>query len=96
METELPREKVAVVKYDGTSNALKRAVELCGGFGELKPDHKILLKPNIIWGGTNKLPPFGVVKHRQWSTISLSFYASVGARILRSGRALSLYLSICI
>jgi uncharacterized protein (DUF362 family) len=61
METKLPREKVAVVKYDGTANALKNAVELCGGFDELKPDHKILLKPNIIWGGTNKLPPFGVV-----------------------------------
>jgi uncharacterized protein (DUF362 family) len=61
METELPREKVAVVKYDGTANALKNAVELCGGFDELKPDHKLLLKPNIVWGGTNKLPPFGVV-----------------------------------
>ena len=61
METELTREKVAVIKYDGTANSLKNAVELCGGFDELKLDHKILLKPNIIWGGTNKLPPFGVV-----------------------------------
>ena len=61
MEIDEPREKVAVVKYDGTSNALKKAIELCGGFEKLKPDHKILLKPNILWGGTKKLPPFGVV-----------------------------------
>ncbi len=61
METDEPGGKVAVVKYDGTSNALRKAIELCGGFEELKPDHKILLKPNILWGGTKKLPPFGVV-----------------------------------
>lgn len=61
METNEPARKVAVVKYDGTSNALRKAIELCGGFEELKPDHKILLKPNILWGGTKKLPPFGVV-----------------------------------
>lgn len=61
MENGQPREKVAVVKYDGTTNALKKAIELCGGFEELKPDHKILLKPNILWGGTKKLPPFGVI-----------------------------------
>jgi len=61
METEPPREKVAVVRYDGTANALRNAVKLCGGFDKLKPNHKILLKPNILWGGTNKLPPFGVV-----------------------------------
>jgi uncharacterized protein (DUF362 family) len=61
MEKGQPREKVAVVKYDGTSTALRKAIELCGGFEKLKPDHKILLKPNILWGGTKKLPPFGVV-----------------------------------
>jgi len=61
MKTNEPARKVAVVKYDGTSNALRKAIELCGGFEELKPDHKILLKPNILWGGTKKLPPFGVV-----------------------------------
>lgn len=61
METDELARKVAVVKFDGTSNALRKAIELCGGFEELKPDHKILLKPNILWGGTKKLPPFGVV-----------------------------------
>lgn len=61
MEEEQPRERVAIVKYDGTPNALKKAIELCGGFEELKRDHKVLLKPNILWGGTPKLPPFGVV-----------------------------------
>jgi len=61
MEMEERREIVAVVKYNGTTDDLKKAIELCGGFEELKPHHKILLKPNILWGGTKKLPPFGVV-----------------------------------
>jgi uncharacterized protein (DUF362 family) len=61
MENGPPRKTVAVVRYDGTPNALKKAIELCRGFEELKRDHKILLKPNILWGGTKKLPPFGVV-----------------------------------
>ena len=52
MEKEETKEKVAIVKYDGTRNALKRAIELCGGFEGLKPSHKILLKPNILWAGT--------------------------------------------
>ncbi len=61
MEKEQIREKVAITKYDGTLNPLRKAIELCGGFEELKPDHKILLKPNIVWAGTKKLPPYGVV-----------------------------------
>jgi uncharacterized protein (DUF362 family) len=56
-----PRETVAVVKYEGTPDALENAIELCDGFDGLKPNHRILLKPNILWGGTKKLPPFGVV-----------------------------------
>lgn len=54
-------ENVAVVKYDATSDSLRRAIELCDGFEKLKTSDKILLKPNILWGGTKKLPPFGVV-----------------------------------
>jgi uncharacterized protein (DUF362 family) len=61
MEKEQIKEKVAIVKYNGTVNPLRKAIELCGGFEELKPNHKILLKPNIIWAGTKKLPPYGVV-----------------------------------
>ena len=53
--------KVAIVKYDATSDALRRAIELCGGFEKLKASDRVLLKPNIVWGGTKKLPPFGVV-----------------------------------
>src|SRR3990172_988097 len=61
MEPGQAKERVAIVKYDGTSNALRRAIELSGGFEGLKPEHKILLKPNILWGGTKTFPPFGVV-----------------------------------
>lgn len=51
---------VGLVKYDGRA-ALERAVDLCNGLEGLKPDDNILIKPNGVWGGTKKLPPFGVV-----------------------------------
>jgi uncharacterized protein (DUF362 family) len=54
-------EKVSIVKYDAISDSLRKAIELCDGFDRLKTSDKILLKPNILWGGTKKLPPFGVV-----------------------------------
>ncbi|HYA13150.1 MAG TPA: hypothetical protein VEF33_02305 [Syntrophales bacterium] len=47
-------EKVAVVKYDATLDSLRRAIELCDGFERLKTSDKILLKPNILWGGNEK------------------------------------------
>ncbi len=45
-------EKVAIVKYDVGLDSLRRAIELCDGFEKLKTSDKILLKPNILWGGT--------------------------------------------
>ncbi len=61
MATAPVREKAAVVRYDGTIRSLRNAIELCDGFESLNPHQRILLKPNIVWGGTPKLPPFGVV-----------------------------------
>jgi len=54
---------VAIVKYDGTLDALRGAIELCGGFEKLKEDNRILLKPNIAWGGggSKKMPKYGFV-----------------------------------
>jgi uncharacterized protein (DUF362 family) len=54
---------VAVVRYDGTSAALKKAIELSNGFERLRPDSKVLLKPNIAWAGraSRSSPKFGTV-----------------------------------
>lgn len=54
---------VGIVKYDGTLNALRRAIELCNGFENLKGDNKVLLKPNIAWGGggSKKMPKYGFI-----------------------------------
>jgi uncharacterized protein (DUF362 family) len=61
METEESKNKVAVVKYDGTSSSVAKALELCDGLDVLKPGAKVLLKPNILWGGTKNFPPYGRV-----------------------------------
>jgi len=53
---------VAIVKYDKTLNSLRKAIELCNGFEELKPKSRVLLKPNIETSGTpSKMPPYGIV-----------------------------------
>jgi uncharacterized protein (DUF362 family) len=54
---------VSIVKYDGTINPLKNAIDQCNGFSELKQNDKVLLKPNIVWGGggTNKTPKYGFI-----------------------------------
>ncbi len=55
---------VAVKRYDGTSVAIKEAIELCGGFNNIKAGDYILLKPNIFWGGGlfhKSIPKYGLV-----------------------------------
>lgn len=54
---------VSIFKFDGTINPLKNAIEQCNGFSELKENDKVLLKPNIVWGGggTNKMPKYGFI-----------------------------------
>ena len=53
---------VALIKRDDRSNPIKSAIELCNGFSELKPDHRVLIKPNLVMGADKKIiPPFGKV-----------------------------------
>lgn len=51
---------VALVRYDGSLDSLRRAIELCGGFEKLKPGDKVLIKPNNCF--RHKItPPYGMV-----------------------------------
>lgn len=52
---------VGLVRYDGTVDSLRRAIELCDGFANLKPEHKVLLKPNVVIGGRKSQSPNGIV-----------------------------------
>lgn len=51
---------VSLVKYESVQS-IARAIELCDGFKELKPSHRVLLKPNICTAGGGFIPPFGTV-----------------------------------
>jgi uncharacterized protein (DUF362 family) len=55
------KEKVAIVKFDGTLTSVTSALDLCEGLDGLKPADKVLLKPNILWGGMKNMPPYGRV-----------------------------------
>ena len=52
---------VAIVKYDQTSNALRKAIDLCDGFERLKTSDKVLIKPNAAGGLMKGQLPNGVV-----------------------------------
>jgi uncharacterized protein (DUF362 family) len=53
---------VALIKRDNYTNSIKSAIELCSGFSALKPEHKVLIKPNLVMGADKKMiPPFGKV-----------------------------------
>ncbi len=53
--------KVAITKYDGSLESIKKGIELTDGLKGLKASDSILLKPNVVWGGggSKKLPKFG-------------------------------------
>jgi uncharacterized protein (DUF362 family) len=55
--------KVAITKYDGSLDAVKKGIESVDGLQGLKPSDTILIKPNIVWGagGSKKIPKFGFV-----------------------------------
>lgn len=57
----MERATVAVIKYDETPNALRKALELCDGFEKLKTTDKVLIKPNAGQGLRRTQPPNGVV-----------------------------------
>ena len=53
---------VSLIKRDNYSNPIKHAIKLCNGFSALKPDHNVLIKPNLVMGANKKMiPPFGKV-----------------------------------
>ena len=53
---------VALTKKSDHPNALEAAIEMCEGFARLLPEHKVLIKPNLVIGGKKGIfPPFGRV-----------------------------------
>ena len=52
---------VSLVKYTGSPDSLKEAIELCGGFEKLDKNARVLIKPNLVtWDDRFKIAPFGV------------------------------------
>ena len=43
-----PRPVIALKRYESSPDSLRELIELCGGFDRLKPDHRVLIKPNLM------------------------------------------------
>lgn len=52
---------VSIVKYDGSLDSVRRAVEMCGGLEGLDRGARVLIKPNITYSGCVWMPPYGMV-----------------------------------
>jgi uncharacterized protein (DUF362 family) len=51
---------VSLVKFDGSLDSLRRAIQLCDGFEKLSKDDRVLIKPNISFRH-KIMPPYGMV-----------------------------------
>jgi uncharacterized protein (DUF362 family) len=51
---------VSLVRFDGSLDSLRKAIDLCDGFGKLNRNDKILIKPNNCFRH-RLLPPYGMV-----------------------------------
>jgi uncharacterized protein (DUF362 family) len=51
---------VSLVKFDGSLDSLRRAIELCGGFEKLSKNARVLIKPNNCFRH-KIMPPYGMV-----------------------------------
>ena len=51
---------VSLVKFDGSLDSFRKAIELCDGFGKLNRNDKVLIKPNNCFRH-RLLPPYGMV-----------------------------------
>lgn len=57
----MSRPTVSLVRYEDPLASLRRAVELCDGLAGLRPEDRILIKPNLVfWDFDLPFPPFGV------------------------------------
>jgi uncharacterized protein (DUF362 family) len=51
---------VSLVKFDGSLDSLRKAIELCGGFEKLAKSERVLIKPNNCFRH-KIMPPYGMV-----------------------------------
>jgi uncharacterized protein (DUF362 family) len=51
---------VSLVKFDGSLDSLRRAIQLCDGFGKLNKNDRVLIKPNNCFRH-KIMPPYGMV-----------------------------------
>ena len=58
----MTKQSVSIVRYKENHETIRNALELCGGFKDLKANDKVLIKPNIVMASRRKkIPLYGVV-----------------------------------
>jgi uncharacterized protein (DUF362 family) len=56
------KSRVSIVRYEKPYESVNEAVSLCGGLANVNPDHKVFIKPNIVfWTRHVNFPKWGVI-----------------------------------
>ena len=58
----MEKKKVSIVRYEEPLESVRRAADLCNGLGNLRPNSKVFIKPNVVfWTRKIAFPKWGVI-----------------------------------
>lgn len=81
---------VALIKYE--PGAVARAIEMSQGLTDLRPGHRVLLKPNLVaWDDTHSFPPYGVLTTTALVEQTLAAVKEAGVRDITIGEGSIVY-----
>jgi uncharacterized protein (DUF362 family) len=75
---------VSVVRFDGSLDSLRRAIELCNGFEQLDSNRRILIKPNNCFRHPI-MPPYGMVTTSTITELIVQLLLERGCRDISIG-----------
>jgi hypothetical protein len=75
---------VSVVRFDGSLDSLRRAIELCNGFEQLDSNRRILIKPNNCFRHPI-MPPYGMVTTSTITELIVQLLLEHGCRDISIG-----------
>jgi len=75
---------VSVVRFDGSLDSLRRAIELCNGFEQLDSNRRILIKPNNCFRHPIQ-PPYGMVTTSTITELIVQLLLEHGCRDISIG-----------
>jgi len=83
---------VSIVKYKEPLESVRAAIGLASGFGKLKPDAKVFIKPNVVyWNRLVPFPKWGMVTTSRVMEDTIKLLAERGVKDITIGEGILTY-----